>query len=825
MFTLLYKTRGGAEPTGKQRVFFSCHPDDFDRYFDEISNDILASQNCATYYIGKEAEAEYDENLFLSYLAEMRLVVIPVTTNLLTRPSRALDVVYKFTQERHIPVLTLMQEDGLDELYTRAFGDLQYLDKYAKDNTAIPFEKKLADYLASVLIGDELAEKVRKSFDAYIFLSYRKKDRVHAQELMKLIHKNDFCRDIAIWYDEFLTPGEGFNGAIKAAFEKSSLFTLAVTPNLLEDGNYVMKEEYPMARESGKKILPAEVVGTDRKELEKKYKGIPDCTDAHDAPQLSASLLAALEGIAKRENDSDQVHNFMIGLAYLTGIDVEVDVDRALNLITGAAKAGVVEAIEKLVAMYRSGDGVERDYLRAIEWQEKLVALWEARYNESGSDHDGYSYSSELGGLSDYWRELGRLSEAKACLEKVLNIDETIASGTDELHMRDSVAGDYDLLGDITAAEGRLADACKYYEKSFEIRQKRAEEMKTAALRLDLSMSRKDLSESYIHLGDIAKAEGRLADAREHYEKSLEIVEALAEEAKSAKSRRDLLFKYSRLERIARAEGQTSEVREYYLKAMEIRIALLNTVDARRELSTSYERLGNIAQAEGRLTDAREYYEKSFDISVMLAEEEDTAESRRDLSVSYDRLGGIAEAEGRLADARGYYDKLLDISVALAEERQTVDSRRNLAVSYSRLGGIAEAEGRLGDAREYYEKSLEIKLRLAEETKTVGSRRDLSVSYNNLGRIAKAEKRLADARKYYEKAFEIDIALVEETKAIQSYDDLAVAYYNLGIVDRLNINRDYLFRTLEIWEELVRACPGVNEFKRRRDMVKKLLGG
>lgn len=74
---------------------------------------------------------------------------------------------------------------------------------------------------------------------------------------MRLIHENDFCRNIAIWYDEYLTPGENFNNAIAKALQKSELFTLVVTPNLVNEPNYVMEHEYPAARDSGKPILPA----------------------------------------------------------------------------------------------------------------------------------------------------------------------------------------------------------------------------------------------------------------------------------------------------------------------------------------------------------------------------------------------------------------------------------------------------------------------------------------------------------------------------------------------------------------------------------------
>ncbi len=46
MAKLLFKTRGGS-PQGKPRVYFCCHPDDFDRFFEPISEEILKKHNCA----------------------------------------------------------------------------------------------------------------------------------------------------------------------------------------------------------------------------------------------------------------------------------------------------------------------------------------------------------------------------------------------------------------------------------------------------------------------------------------------------------------------------------------------------------------------------------------------------------------------------------------------------------------------------------------------------------------------------------------------------------------------------------------------------------
>ena len=85
-----------------------------------------------------------------------------------------------------------MVEKGLEQSFKSICGEKQLLDRTNDDPTSIPYKKKLEDYLSVVLIGAELSEKIRRAFDAYIFLSYRKKDRKVAQELMRTIHKKHF---------------------------------------------------------------------------------------------------------------------------------------------------------------------------------------------------------------------------------------------------------------------------------------------------------------------------------------------------------------------------------------------------------------------------------------------------------------------------------------------------------------------------------------------------------------------------------------------------------------------------------------------------------
>jgi len=102
---------------------------------------------------------------------------------------------------------------------------------------------------------------MRKAFVDQIFMSYRKMDTEVAQKLMKRIHDLPNFEAVSIWYDRFLTAGEEFNSEILKAIENSTLFTMAVTPNITtkrDDGtnNFVVSHEYPHAKSTKCPIVP-----------------------------------------------------------------------------------------------------------------------------------------------------------------------------------------------------------------------------------------------------------------------------------------------------------------------------------------------------------------------------------------------------------------------------------------------------------------------------------------------------------------------------------------------------------------------------------------
>ena len=439
---LNYKTRGNSAPNGKPRVFFACHPIDFDFCFQTIANEILEKQNCAIWYITDYNGIE--EISLKDDLSLMQLIIVPITENLLIQDSYVSKIVLPYAFENHIPVCPIVFEDNLSSLlsqegnlklaYASLFGDWQYLNRYSKDSTEIPYSEKLSSYLSKILIGDEFAQKVRAAFDAYIFMSYRKKDRKYAQKLMRLIHKNEFCKNIAIWYDEFLVPGEGFNQAIADVLQNSDLFALVVTPNLVDEINYVMTTEYPTAREADKLILPVEMVETDKEALKVKFDGLPNCINASESTDFIAGLQSIIKKIALKENEGTPEHKFFLGLAYLNGIDVEIDVEIGISNVEAAAKDGLPEAIEKMASIYRYGIGTASNYDNAIYWQSHLVETCLAKYNQNHSSENVELYSKSLYELGNIYEENNDTNNAIATfvqLDEFYTVEEKCFSQSD----------------------------------------------------------------------------------------------------------------------------------------------------------------------------------------------------------------------------------------------------------------------------------------------------------------------------------------------------------------------------------------------------------
>lgn len=559
MLELKFKTRGASSPSGKPRVYFASHPDDA-HLFDEISNEILKKQNCVIFYCNDEIVDNEDLKMHLS---QMQLFVVPITETFLTTSSRAYEVDFKYAKENNIPILPLMYGVGLESLFNQKCGDIQFLDKFKIDPTAISYDVKLENFLSSVLVSDELAQKVRTCFDAYVFLSYRKKDRKHAQEVMKSIHSNKLFRDIAIWYDEFLIPGENFNDAIKAALTKSDIFALVVTPNLINETNYVMTTEYPMAKKENKAIVPIKSVTTDENVLKEKYEGIPNCIDVYNYNHISEEFIAKLKDIALATNDSPE-HNFYIGLAYLNGIDVEVDYNKAKEILTLSARKGCILAMEKLAEAYNLGyfGRTNKEKQFAMIWQEKVLDFY-----RNNQEHENIFDKLDINNL-----KLGKLySQNNYPIEKVENC----------------------------------------YNKSLEIRLKRYQEK-------EVSSSQK-LAEIYNEYGLLYQNNSNLDKAILFFTKAIEIIE----NENNVDDCIPIGLYYLNLGKVCEEANKFVDAIEYYKKGVIFfeKSAFID-LDSMLKLKNTYCRLGKLHLDNSEYEKAKEYFYLSIKIANSMIEQD-----------------------------------------------------------------------------------------------------------------------------------------------------------------------------------------------------------
>ena len=706
------KTKGNASPKGKPRVYFTCHPADFEKYFEKLCQDIFKTHQCAIYYT-EDMSAVIEEQDKATDLGSHNLFIVPVTFKLLTQPNRAMDSDIPYALQQHIPVLPFMMEPGIDAVYSRPdkFGELQYLNPYSTDLTEISYEEKLKKYLESVLISDEMAQKVRAAFDAYIFLSYRKKDRRHANELMRLIHSHPELRDIAIWYDEFLTPGKSFKESIDQMLADSDLFALLVTPNLLEEPegkpNFVMGEEYPAAKKSGIGILPAEMEDTDKAALGEKFDGIPDCVKPDDEA-FKPRLIEALSRIATAANDDDPMHNFLIGLAYLEGVDVETDRQRGLELITKAAEADLPEAMEKLYNMYSEGTGVALNYQDAVKWAERLYICCHQNLGEEHPDT-----LSSLSNLALTYGDLGNYQKALELQEKAYTLCCRILG---EEHP-DTLAS----LNNLASTYGDLGD----YQKALELK----EQAYTLRCRIlgeehpDTLTSLNNLAVTYSDLGD--------------YQKALELKEQaytlrcriLGEEhPDTLTSLNNLAVTYSDL-------GDYQKALELLEKAYALRCRILG-----EEHPDTLASLNNLAITYGDLGDyqkALELDEKAYTLYCRILGEEhpDILTSLNNLAIAYSELGNHKRALELEEKVYALYCRILG-----EEHPDTLGTLNNLAVTYSKLGDHQKA-------LELKEKVYALRCRILGEDHpdTLVSLHNLAVTYSDLGDHQKALKLGEDA--------------------------------------------------------------------------------
>ena len=602
----------------KARIFFACHPDDFKEYFEQIVEDIDEIQKCAIYYFesdGKNHRKDIEQNLPF-----MNLVVIPVTEKLLDDYTGAFDSGIVFALENNISVLPIVVDEDVVKTkakqYAKLFGDRQYILKSDHDYTAIDYKDKLSSFLELLLLDEKTAQKVRDAFDAYIFLSYRKRDRSDVNKFIDMVHSNQEFSTVAIWYDEFLTLGEDFNDSIKEAIRKSAMCTLAVTPSILESGNFILEHEYDMMRSENKYILPVELEETDKESLNKLY-GITDTIPGDDQERVYEMLRRALNDIGFTRTVDDPVHDYLLGLAYLNGINTISNVNHSYNLLTSAAENGVVDAMHALVQMLKNlyvtvnSSILDHKYSDMQKWQKKYLDHLSVNAVDDPEGDANRLYIKELFVLADIYRVnlKDEKEEAKRVLARIRDITSSVKStwAAFEYGKASRILG---RMNDEQEGIEYFLDACSTYEKIcsedksigyleealntctetaeafVKLNSKAAEEYYVRALRYAEEIKALYPSDEAVllyvrtcyELGEWLIDNNRHLEARKKYESAQKQIEILLSADRSLRNLKEAMYVYSGLSRTYAAEEKIPEAIGY----METAAGIAEEIDDRK---------------------------------------------------------------------------------------------------------------------------------------------------------------------------------------------------------------------------------------------------
>lgn len=728
----LWKVNGNFSPRNLQKVLLVGHPSDVAQR-QQIMEEILSLFDCAVFWhedLGPLAAVDVAD---LDWkLREMKLFVVVVTSNFLYKENLGRSYEYRFAMEKHIPILPVAMERGLEECFTMqmkqigsGYGKIQLLRHEETSLTEIPYQQKLYRDLSSILIPSQTIRKIRNAFSGQIFLSYRKKDRKYANELIRRIHSIPTFQQMSIWYDEFLSSGEAWDDQILDALQSSDLFLLMVTPAMSEPGNYVIREEYPAAVKQGLDILPVrEAVKAYTEEQIQVFKtlfpGLKRLVDGED----TAVLEQELQRFTSTKNMS-KTKQYLIGIAFLNGIGVEKDPEKACVLLLASAKSGLPQAMNKAAEMYWNGDGVARDYIKAIQWRKNLVNWYQknARDNQSCSSRKRSEQIQALSTLCENLCELGMYRDALFYAQQLVDVTEQLAG---ESYWEEITAA-YDQMGTVLSLLGSYQKAAVFYKKLCMAEKIRYDET-SRKLRAFLKSPG----------CTAAKARRKAAVLEEHFY--------------------DLSVGYERLGNVLYEMWDMESAEACFCNALQIRETLYDEQQTRKMaegvafLQTA---LGNLMLRKNNFEAAEEWYSKNVALWQRVRKATDGIPERRAYG---EALLGYSKAlllQQKLDVAEAASQEVLQLFQGQAERYRTLEWIRSYSTALNLSGKIAEEKNDFPAAARYYTVSLECRRDILKRVTYNGGVYDCALSQMLLAQVNYAQGLNRQAKQGFDEVLQL----------------------------------------------------------------------
>lgn len=420
---LIYHTRGNVPPGSKKYIFVHAAKENQSLAL-SLAERILSFPEGDTLCVWTASEPEaIPENVSGPELCSM-LVFIPVVTDAYLSLCQTSPSFLGKIMRRGIAVLPVFEKADIVLGFTKLFGEMHGI--FLTNPEA---DRLIRDQLNRFMPGSEIMETILKNaFSGRIFLSYRKKDVEAAIRIMEAIHDTPSAGRASIWFDEYLVAGRDFNEEILEKLEASDAMALVVTPNLLENGNYVQTIEYPEALNRKKKVIPIQVIETNQSLLNQAYPNLDRPANLTDQEAIETLLQNA--GFHNGTADDAYV-DYLLGMAFLWRIGVEKNEKRALQFLLSAAEKECTEAYETLGFLYTAGNAVKRDLDEALDYKLKAYRrLILEKPSEDQAEHL-FRLLFETDGLSLLLKSKGKAAQNREIARSFLNrLDRIDPEGT-----------------------------------------------------------------------------------------------------------------------------------------------------------------------------------------------------------------------------------------------------------------------------------------------------------------------------------------------------------------------------------------------------------
>lgn len=637
-------TRGNTPIKNKPQVFLFVAPEDGEAR-DELMELLLDMTFGANLCVWTDDALPRGEAL--EALGHMSLFVMAVTQRLAGEETEAAAQAVRFCYEKKIPLLPVyyISPSGSTEpagsFYRAASAAVGRhdgrLELDGPRQAASDFREQFSRKLHTLVMSDAVLEEVQnRAFEKQIFLSYRKKDREQALKVMKAIHDLPSCEALAIWFDDFLIAGQDFNEEIFKQLQASDAFALTVTDNLTEADrrgrkNYVQREEWPRAAQSkaAEKRILVEAEAADHDRLaEDMDPPVTNTVPVWDTEALRDAILRA-SLLDQSSGTPTPRQKFLLGMAYLSGIRVEKDPERALRLLTEAANAGSADAALQLGFMHLARVGVERDNDAALRWKETAFSLAEKQF---------------------------MAGDASA-----LELAHQAAFGSDGLV----------LMYYATDHPESARDICRRMRAML----LRAPDSPQLSVRLAETW----LEESNIHFEKpAALSQEMLAERRKCVETGIGILNELL--VLDDEGKYQLAGGYGELGSIAQRQNHREEAEKQYMRGKGILEALVErtgNIVYRRSLAGFWNALGNLYKNGMEWDKAREAFAEGLSLSEAVYAERGLPNDEEGLAIALQNYGGLLEDHAQGAAMMDRAVKLLEKTVA--ENDQDPYLQRELA--------------------------------------------------------------------------------------------------------------------------------------------------